>query len=335
MRPGRVHVGNPCTVELHIENRTTRATPVLQLHDAVTTTAGAELLLAPLAGHGRSTVAYRLPTGQRGLLAVGPLRAEVADPFGLCHNPFEAAPVLEVTVLPRVEEIAPLPRTSGPDPEGSAEHARSVGRSGEDFVGLRPYVVGDDPRKVHWPSLARADDELLVRQDDVPWQGRVSVVLDTRANLHDPTTFERSVVAAASIVRTHIRRGDHVRLATTSGADYGEHTGAGHLQRMLEHLAVVGATRQGSLHDTLSVVGRGGAGALVVITGRPPESDLDVLESLGASFPVRRMVRFDQSIRRTRGRNTSVLGVGPDETFATVWNSTAATRRSRGARIAG
>jgi octaprenyl-diphosphate synthase len=34
----------------------------------------------------------------------------------------------------------------GPDPDGSAETG-SLGRSGEDFAALRPYVVGDDLRE--------------------------------------------------------------------------------------------------------------------------------------------------------------------------------------------
>ena len=79
--------------------------------------------------------------------------------------------------------IRPLPQTHGRDPHAGAEHPNAVARSGEDFYALRPYVVGDDLRRVHWPSTAR-HDELMVRQDELPWQGRATVLLDVRRGAH-------------------------------------------------------------------------------------------------------------------------------------------------------
>ncbi len=70
--------------------------------------------------------------------------------------------------------------TTGNDPLAGAEHPNALGRGGEDFYALRHYVVGDDLRRVHWPSTAR-HDELMVRQDELPWQGRATVLVDVRA----------------------------------------------------------------------------------------------------------------------------------------------------------
>lgn len=334
VRPSRVHVGNPCTVEIQVRNRGRRTSPVLRLRDPVTGTAGADLLLAPIGLRKTSKVAYRLPTTTRGLVTVGPMAVEVTDPFGLSSARNRAAGPVEITVLPRIDEIPPLPRTVGPDPDGGAETG-SLGRVGEDFAALRPYVIGDDLRRVHWPSSARTDDDLLVRQDDIPWQGRICVVLDLRREAHDIDTIERAVSAAASILRTHLRRGDHVRLVSTTGVDTGYGTGAGHLDGLLEYLAIADRSSRGTMHTALDAAERGATGALVVITGRPSGPDLDAVEAIGPSISLRRVVRFDVADRTATRRRTQVLGIAPGASFADAWTEatpsngrTSASRRA-------
>ncbi len=325
VRPSRVHVGNPCTVEVQVRNRGRRTSPVLRLRDPVTRTAGADLLLAPIGLRKTSKVAYRLPTSTRGLVTVGPMTVEVTDPFGLASARSKAARPVEITVLPRIDEIPPLPRTVGPDPDSGAETG-SLGRVGEDFAALRPYVVGDDLRRVHWPSSARTDDDLLVRQDDIPWQGRICVVLDLRREAHDVETIERAVSAVASILRTHLRRGDHVRLVSTTGIDSGYGVGASHLDGLLEYLAVADRSNRGTMHAALDMAERGASGALVVVTGRPSGPDLDAIEAIGPSVSLRRVVRLDVGDRSMTTRRTQVLGIPPGTSFAETW--TAATPSS-------
>lgn len=332
VRPSRVHAGNPCTVEIQLRNRARRPTPVLRLRDPVTGTAGADLLIAPIPVRGTTTAAYRLPTSQRGLLTVGPMNLEIADPFGLTASGNRAARSVEVTVLPHVDDVPPLPRTVGPDPDGGAETA-SLGRVGEDFAALRPYVIGDDLRRVHWPSSARTHDDLLVRQDDIPWQGRLCVVLDLRRDAHDHDTIERAVSATASILRAHLRRGDHVRLVSTTGLDSGYGMGTSHLDGLLEYLAVADRSGRGSMHTALDHAERGAAGGLVVVTGFPNGPDLDAVEAIGPSITLRRVVRFDVGGREAT-RRTQIVGVAPGGSFADAWREAtpATSRRSRRAR---
>ncbi|WP_436795639.1 DUF58 domain-containing protein [Actinospongicola halichondriae] len=334
VRPSRVHVGNPCTVEVQVRNRGRRTSPVLRLHDPVTGTAGADLLLAPIPLRKVAKVAYRLPTTNRGLVTVGPMMVEVTDPFGLTTARNRASGPVEITVLPRIDEIPPLARTVGPDPDGGAETG-SLGRVGEDFAALRPYVIGDDLRRVHWPSSARTDDDLLVRQDDIPWQGRICVVLDLRRENHDVDTIERAVSAVASILRTHLRRGDHVRMVSTTGVDTGYGTGASHLDGILEYLAIADRSGRGTMHGALDLAERGATGALVVVTGRPSGPDLDAVEAIGPSISLRRIVRLDIADRSSTSRRTQVLGVPPGASFADAWieatpssGRTSATRRA-------
>ena len=157
-----MYAGSPSRVELSIRNDGERTTPVLRLFDPVSGTRGADLLLSPLEPDVVNRAAYRLPTERRGIAEIGPLEVVVGDPFGLATSSTIAAPHTELTVFPRIDEIVPVPHTSGDDPHAGADHPSALGRTGEDFYALRPYVVGDDLRRVHWRSTAR-HDELMVK----------------------------------------------------------------------------------------------------------------------------------------------------------------------------
>ena len=168
-------------MEVLVRNRGRRRTPVLTLRDGVTGTGGAELLLAPLERSGRVRAAYRLPTRRRGVITVGPLEVELGDPFGLARAAVIAAPASTLVVYPAVDDVPAASRSDGMDPHGWRTPGLQTG--GDEFHSLRPYVIGDDLRRVHWPSTARRD-ELTVRQDERHQQGRTTVLLDVRRAVH-------------------------------------------------------------------------------------------------------------------------------------------------------
>ena len=192
----------------------------------------------------------------------------VTDPFGIASVRAEAAPQTELIVLPRIDDIVPPPPSSGDEPLAGVRVATLAATGGDDFAALREYVVGDDLRRVHWPSSARHGD-LLVRQDEVHWQGRTTIVLDTRVHTHrGGESFEVAVSAAASVIAAAWRRRDLVRLVTTAGFDSGIAAGQAHAEALLEFLAAVQAVQPGSLTGVLEGLGRSGAGASVVVHRR-------------------------------------------------------------------
>ncbi len=142
VRPTRLHVSTPARVDLHVRNARSNRTPVLRLRDAVSGTRGADLLLPPLEEGEASTAAYRLPTERRGLLRVGPLKVDIADPFGLATVSTVAAAQVELTIYPHVDEVPPLPYTVGHDPLAGVRQANSLGRTGEDFYALEAVCRG-------------------------------------------------------------------------------------------------------------------------------------------------------------------------------------------------
>ncbi|HKE72477.1 MAG TPA: DUF58 domain-containing protein [Acidimicrobiales bacterium] len=354
VHPSHVHAGQLSRVEVRIRNVRRSATPVLRLRDPVSGTAGADLLVPPLDQGAMSTASYRLPTDRRGIVRVGPLRVVVGDPFGLAQASAMAAPQVEVTVYPVVEDIRPVPYTSGTDPLAGTLHPHAIGRVGDDFYALRPYVVGDDLRRIHWPSTAR-HDELLVRQQEQPWQGRTTVLLDVRRATQDTAAFEAAVSAAASVVNANGARHDLVRMVTTDGADSGFGAGTGHTQALLEHLAVVQQSSGASLRAMLDLIQRDGQGALVVVVAQTTGDELQATARLRQRYGLITVVQIDRSkgdrVAPARARSggsgptpaapgaadaasgSTLVRVGPDTTFATAWDRALATSRRAGQRV--
>lgn len=324
--PARVHAGSPSRVELTIRNVGTARTPVLKFSDPVSRTRGAEILLAPFAPLASSHAAYHLPTEHRGILRLGPLTVEVSDPFGLARTSAVAAGRAEVIVYPRIDSVVPLPQTAGHDPLAGSEHPTAIGRAGEDFYALRPYVMGDELRRVHWPTSARLD-ELMVRQDELPWQGRVTVLLDVRRPTHTAASLELCISATASIVMASWKRHDLIRLLTSDGTDTGFGADGLHIESILEHLATVDSVPVGTFRPMMTNLAKtGGGGALVVIVANAPEPELAGIARLQAAFGWLTLVEFDRSAwdpaasPRHALATTRHIRIARDLDFAGAWN---------------
>ena len=63
----------------------------------------------------------------------------------------------------RIVDLSAPHRTGGADPHGL--RSQGLHHEGDEFHALRPYVIGDDLRRVHWPATAHSGD-LVVRQLD-------------------------------------------------------------------------------------------------------------------------------------------------------------------------
>ena len=327
LHPPRVHAGSPSRVDLRVENQGTRRSPVLGLRDAVSGTRGANLLVGPLDPGAVIRAAYRLPTEKRGILEIGPLEVMLSDPFGLTQVSMTASGVSELTVYPHVDEIVPIPQTTGNDPMAGAEHPNALGRTGEDFYALRQYVVGDDLRRVHWPSTARHDD-LMVRQDELPWQGRATVLVDVRQTTNTPQSLELVISAAASIVNASSKRQDLIRLITTDGTDSGFAAGHAHIEAVMEHLASIEASHDAAFRRVIDQAARSSTGgALIAIVALMPTSQVEQLARLRRRFGSVTIVQFDPSswdraapsATSSIGRD-GVLRITNEHRFADTWN---------------
>jgi uncharacterized protein (DUF58 family) len=277
--PQRARSGQPVEVKLSFANEGRGSAPLLLLDDRIPLelAGNARFALNGVEPGGRRETTYELRPPRRGRYEIGPLDISFVDPFGLAQTHFEVIGSTPLLVHPRIETLT-LPRDLGHQRSMSTSALRQLsGARGEDFYTLREYVEGDDLRKIHWPSTAKRAKP-MIRQEEMPWHTRATILLDDRLDPHDgfeeSSSFERCVEAAASLADLYHRSGYNfgVTGATSSGVPLSR--GTQHFHRCLDMLAVIAAHRGGrDEHDALLVRlaelerGTSGEGTLVVVSG--------------------------------------------------------------------
>jgi len=80
-----------------------------------------------------------------------------------------------------IEELIPLPLKSG----GAERHNETHYRKSDDLTDHRPYVPGDDPRRINWKLYGHAPlGEIFVRdgESEPPPHSRLLILIDTEAD---------------------------------------------------------------------------------------------------------------------------------------------------------
>lgn len=232
----------------------------------------------------RLVARYEVYCRARGIYQVGPAMVSVADPFALTERRTIGGSVDRLTVYPRAEPLQGFPAVRGLDPAVQSTRPTYLPQGGEDFFTLREYQIGDDLRKVHWPSSAKRD-ELMIRQLEIPWQSRALVLLDQRAERY-PTAeaFEHAVRGAASVV-SHLYQGGFSPELWAAERAPGLRSDSRYTQAM-EMLATVQVVRSLDLQRTVTRLRRSGVGggALVLVTGIPDEAVVGAFRALYQDF---------------------------------------------------
>ena len=257
IEPARVEAGKPGRVVIRLSNVSRLPTGVMLVEDTLPYTLGARprFVLNRLEAQGVREVAYTLRSDVRGRYLVGPLTMRLTDPLGLCEvaHPFVSTDTLVVT--PQIWPLPPMRLGAGAGGTGESR-LRSAASSGEDDLGTREYRHGDDLRRIHWRSTARAG-ELMVRREEQPWQAHALLVLDNRLHAHHGdgpgSSFEYACSAAASVgvqllrnnFTLHLDRGEGSQLVSGPDVDDG---------LLLDELSVA------ELERSTDVPGHSGAG---------------------------------------------------------------------------
>jgi len=322
-RPSRVHVGGEGRVVL--DGHTMARTPLLALTERVDGgRRSARFVLAASPADTPVRATYRVSTMRRGLHELGPLLAVVSDPFGLARRAWVVTPPTELVVRPRVHDVLAPRRKAGGEPDPHAEGPRvPTPETAGEFLALRQYEAGDDPRRVHWRATARTG-ELVVRLDEAAAPGRVVLLLDTRPAVHDADSFETAVEVVASIAVRCRHDQTPVEVVTSAGEVLGR-PGPGTLELLLDRLAVVelgGPDHLAALGAQLGA--RLGIGAIVAATGSPDRALVDALATLRARASV-----------SVVGARAPLVGSVPglvdaaSQPFPVAWNRAAAHPRGR------
>jgi uncharacterized protein (DUF58 family) len=290
LHPDRVERGRPALATLRVRNTGTRRQAGFAAYDC----AGAErrqVRIRSLPPGGEATYRYELPTSRRGRVEVGPLTLERADPLGLARNSVATGETALLWVHPR-RHPARTVVAGRPRHHYEGRTADDSLRGSADLRDVRPYVVGDEVRHLHWKATARTG-QLMVRDFVDPDQPRLTLLLDTRSATLPAFDFEEAVEVAASVLSAASMAGHHCRLVTSAGVDLATPGGAPASRRLLDELCEIGQSETGAaLVPAVLTAGSSGGGAIVLVTG--PRGTARELAPL-----------------LTRYGSVTVLGIGP------------------------
>lgn len=330
LHPGRAEAGAAARADLTLMNLGNRSTPVLAATDSFDSGRRvARFLVPPLAPGETADAAYRLPTTRRGIYKVGPLTLSIHDAFGVVQTGLTLAGEDRFVVYPRVEDVLPLPGAASREARMGSMQASRV-PVGLDFFGLREYEVGDDLRRVHWRSTARTG-ELMLRQDEMPWESRSTILLDTRPSTHVGESFERAVEIAASLATAMCRGRRQVRFVTTGGVDI-RSSGGDRYPQIMEYLAGASVETYVRWDQVIDGLRRAGDGPLAAIMANAERSDLAALGALRPRLGLILLCAIRPSAYggvdvgpTPAAPGALVIPVSADSPFRPTWNSTVAT----------
>jgi uncharacterized protein (DUF58 family) len=331
--PTRVSVDDAVQGQVSVRTATRLLGGGLVLTDAIPDALGSSphfVAPAPRRGDPPLMLGYTMRPRMRGVHQIGPLTVRVSDPLGLVEYERELAERTTLTVLPRVTPLTGLPDGFGRG-EGAAGSTGLRRGIGEHDALLREYQPGDPLRTVHWRSTARRD-ELMVRLEERPWHGGVTVMIDRRVHAHRgvgaDSSLEWAIEVAASVCRHLMSRGRQVNLVAENGVMLSSGTDP---EAMLDALALLRPAPQSSLippptelGELFAVLGavepddlqplitqaKGGHGHAVLLDVRGWCAPHEPPPSTGIATPSRALVEA----------GWSVLVGRPDKTPDKVWN---------------
>ncbi|HEY7043614.1 MAG TPA: DUF58 domain-containing protein [Nocardioidaceae bacterium] len=354
--PTRVQAGQTATVALHLQNPGRVPTGLMLLEDQVPYVLGSRprFVLDQLRPRWQRSMVYTVRSEVRGRYTIGPLTVRLSDPFGFVEltRAFTARAALVVT--PVVVELPPV-QLSG-DWSGTGDNRpRAFAAAGTEDVTVREYRMGDDLRRIHWRSTARAD-ELMVRREEQPYQSRATILLDTRDIAHrgsgPASSFEYAVSACASIGAHLSGQGFTIRLFTDEarGGDVTWHdrglSGPVELQLLLDSLAVIKTSARAHVADASAE--RNASGLVIAVLGAVTPTDVAALATLRAGSTRALAVLVDVGAWARPGRvgepdivpvedqalllrrnGWAVVVAGPGDRLPTVWKDLANTTELR------
>lgn len=335
-----IYAGEPVEIWLRLTNGSRVASTGVAVEDRTPEPRVCEHPSVPAGGERLVHTAVSFP--RRGLYELGPVDLVSTDPFGLLSFRRDAGQRAEALVYPALHPLAGLPVRGAEEAGGRS----LLASRGEEPAGLRGYRRGDDPRMIHWKSVARTGD-LVVKEFAPDAPRRYTVMLDLFAEDWEPgdRELEDAVSAAASAfahlegsgLSPRLRLTDReasstrfseggvyrqaMRLLATARTGGGEPTDEALLTELSssglgEGIVLVqrDATRSRALPQALRELSAGGVCALVILTAshtyRPCGPDLRRQREAGLASGARLLEDAGAAVLVVRA-GTGVAGLAP------------------------
>jgi uncharacterized protein (DUF58 family) len=213
----RVFLGETVTLSISVENQKVLPLSWLEVEDEIPAsmtlvtgrawstykvTRKALVNVFSLWSFQRVTRRYQLRCMSRGVYTFGPATVRTSDPFGWLireENIFAHEALLVYPLIAPLESFGLPPR----HPFGERATPRRLLEDPLRVAGVREYLVGDDPRRIHWKATARAG-ALRSKVYEPSSQYRLLILLDIMTYLEpwmgiDPEIQELAIAAAASL----------------------------------------------------------------------------------------------------------------------------------------
>ena len=297
----QVEAGETAQVEVQVSNSGRRISMLL-LEEELPAALGESkrFVVSPLRPGRTTTLQYLVKTEHRGRYPLGPMHVRVADPIGMVDLDHALPSAASILVTPRTEPLPQIALTGRWAGAGD-NRTRDLLGGGSPDVSIREYRLGDDLRRIHWPSSARVD-QLMVRREEQEWQSRCTLLIDNRRISHRgygvDSSMETAVRAAASIMRNLVALDFEVRLVSATGhsSAHGWHQSAhgATLPEQLERLALMRMTRTERL-STGWVDESHHGGMLLAVLGHLGEGDRSFLAGLATAGASAHAVVLDVS----------------------------------------
>ena len=196
LNQGHLEVGGQAELVLVLTNPGRRSTRRGRIGLAL----GQGTVIAPLPAlaPGQShQIRLKLEARSRGVIDLGPVTMEAGDPLGLIRRRRILADARKLYIHPRTVSLPHLEAGLERDLEG--DPGPGIVDDDLEFHALRPYAPGDDMKRVHWLSTARAGT-LMVRQYEPTLRTRTELILDGQAaSYRNADEFELAVEIYASL----------------------------------------------------------------------------------------------------------------------------------------
>src|SRR5437667_7943912 len=145
---------------------------------------------------------YRMRCQERGFHRFGPVSLSSSDPFGWLECEGTVLAVESLVVYPLIAPLEAL-GLSSMHPLGEHTTARRLLEDPLQVAGVRDYVLGDDPRRIHWKASAHAG-ALRSKVYETPALRRLLLLLDVwnysaETSGTDPEIQELTIAVAASL----------------------------------------------------------------------------------------------------------------------------------------